>query len=226
MDTRRQRTAIDDDDDDTASRMSDLEASDIRGLHMRSLSASPAASPSSSSQKMSIDLDDARSVSSMSTHRSQTLPPSEPRRVPSQHALTRCFATEQTHVPHSWSSFDEQRYPTSTPPTPTHPHQQQQQPQQHQYQRKWTTRLDRHHHRSLSSSSAEASSSSSSLPSTSARPDPERRSVTRRSSLLVTFHPSIQPPNENFSAKTYATFFFFFFSLNPKHWHASFIKPM
>ncbi|ORY96462.1 hypothetical protein BCR43DRAFT_514858 [Syncephalastrum racemosum] len=185
MDTRRQRTTID--DDDTASRMSDLETNDTRGLRRRSLSASPTASPSSSSQKMSIDSDDARSVSSMSTHRSQTLLPSEPRRLPSQHALTRCFATEQTHVPHSWSSFDEPRYPTSTPSTPTHPHQQhqqqQQQQQQHHYQRKWTTRLDRQHHRSLSSSSAEASSSSS-FPSTSARPDPERRSVTRRSSLL------------------------------------------
>lgn len=88
-------------DDEDLCRMSDLEGESFRNndrpfLRRRSSSVSLAASPSSSSQKMSIDSDDARSVSSISTGRGrQLLVPPFPDAVSScSRRLTRSLSSD------------------------------------------------------------------------------------------------------------------------------------
>lgn len=195
------------DDDDQLSRMSDLEGDSTtpmtvqRGtepnsysLRRRSSSVSLTASPSSSSQKMSIDSDDARSISSVCANRSRQLftPTQEP-----PLRLTRSLSSELTGLT-GWTGVTTE-YPIgertgvdevmmdpdnarmgankkSLAPAPKGS------PRPVASSSSSTAERSpyRHHHRSASSSSAEAGTSSSGK-----RPDPERRTVNRRSSLLV-----------------------------------------
>ncbi|KAI8142592.1 hypothetical protein BJV82DRAFT_615403 [Fennellomyces sp. T-0311] len=211
---RSRRESYTTDDEDPLGRMSDLEGdtharpTDYVPLlrRRRSSSVSLAASPSSSSQKMSIDSDDGRSVSSISAGGGSTSgsrlssflrqpyifppdmpPPLLPRR------LTRSLSSELSWSPSSRPppqpefGIDEIMVDPSTcttsPAESSTSNRKLNLPQRPGVLRRSSSaeRIPHHrHHRSASSSSAEASGSHSPV----RRSDPERRSVTRRSSLF------------------------------------------